>query len=455
MHQKRHPAGEVGRLIVVHGVSEKRQRVVHSEPEGATGVPLAPHPNGQVGAGLRDADFAGLETDHADGVRQLPERVREEWWTDQPVDESHRVGSLGGRRHRHVQNRLIPLPQRRQKAETDRVIQVEMGQEHVYRPGFRNQVTELGLPQPSQTRPGVEHHQQLRGLEGQARRHPCRLWHPSRRAQHHQFHAVRAHVSPFRVQPALPYADTIVQRSIRPWNGGTHRAHDMNGIAPQTEDARRSASAAAGTSPLSRGGAVLSRARLALAFKTICACILTGALLLSPRAPYVGLALAVLFIILTVLLDYWVYRAVDTLFRRLQARNRESGRAAERQCAARGPGGSDDRRSRQLLRPRSPGGGDRPFRPLPPSELQQPTHPPQRDRSGTQRGAPLSRDQDQGSRSLKTAALRRRRGTAGRTRGRIQPAGRGGLRRGRDQRGLLQLLRTLPRTVVVPRLRHR
>lgn len=101
----------------------------------------------------------------------------------------------------------------------------------------------------------------------------------------------------------------------------------MDGIAPHTESARRSSNAGTGTSPLSRGGAILSRARLALAFKMTCACILTGLLLISQQAPYVGLALAVLFIILTVLLDYWVYRAVDTLFRRLQARNRESEQA--------------------------------------------------------------------------------------------------------------------------------
>jgi len=61
----------------------------------------------------------------------------------------------------------------------------------------------------------------------------------------------------------------------------------------------------------------------------VCACVLTGALLFSQRAPSVGLVLAVLFIILTVLLDYWVYRAVYALFRRLQARNRESEDAGD------------------------------------------------------------------------------------------------------------------------------
>jgi diguanylate cyclase (GGDEF)-like protein len=101
----------------------------------------------------------------------------------------------------------------------------------------------------------------------------------------------------------------------------------MDDIAPHAESARRSSNAAAGKNPLSRSGSILSRARLALAFKMTCACILTGSLLLSEQAPYVGVALAVLFIILTVLLDYWVYRAVDALFRRLQARNRESEQA--------------------------------------------------------------------------------------------------------------------------------
>ncbi len=48
--------------------------------------------------------------------------------------------------------------------------------------------------------------------------------------------------------------------------------------------------------------------------------------LLFAQATTIGLA--VLFIIMTVLLDYWVYRAVDRLFRRLQARNRQSGQAA-------------------------------------------------------------------------------------------------------------------------------
>lgn len=98
----------------------------------------------------------------------------------------------------------------------------------------------------------------------------------------------------------------------------------MDDTATHTESARPWATAAAGKSPLSRGGAIVSRARLALALKMTCACILTGFLLLSGQAAYVGVALAVLFIILTVVLDYWVYRAVDTLFRRLQARNRES-----------------------------------------------------------------------------------------------------------------------------------
>ncbi len=74
---------------------------------------------------------------------------------------------------------------------------------------------------------------------------------------------------------------------------------------------------------LGRGGPILSRARVALVFKLMCAATLTGTLLLSPLDAYLGLILAVGFIAATVLLDYWVYRAVGDLFKRLQERNRK------------------------------------------------------------------------------------------------------------------------------------
>jgi diguanylate cyclase (GGDEF)-like protein len=76
-------------------------------------------------------------------------------------------------------------------------------------------------------------------------------------------------------------------------------------------------------SALRRGGPILTRARVALALKMVCAAILTGTLLFSPVDAYLGLILATAFIVGTVLLDYWVYRAVDGLFKRLQARNRK------------------------------------------------------------------------------------------------------------------------------------
>ncbi len=76
--------------------------------------------------------------------------------------------------------------------------------------------------------------------------------------------------------------------------------------------------------PLRRGGPVLSRARRALGVKMLLATLLTASLLLSLQDVYVGLTLAVLFIMVTVVLDYWVYRAVDDLFKRLQSRNREA-----------------------------------------------------------------------------------------------------------------------------------
>lgn len=103
----------------------------------------------------------------------------------------------------------------------------------------------------------------------------------------------------------------------------------MDGDTPYTERALPSSSAGGRTGALSRGGPILSRARLALAFKMACAGVLTGSMLLSELDVYVSLALALLFIVLTVALDYWVYRAVDTLFRRLQAGNRESEHAQQ------------------------------------------------------------------------------------------------------------------------------
>ncbi|MHB9114450.1 MAG: GGDEF domain-containing protein [Thermoleophilia bacterium] len=74
-------------------------------------------------------------------------------------------------------------------------------------------------------------------------------------------------------------------------------------------------------SALRRGGPILTRARLALATKMAAAAVLTGTLLLSSIDAYLRLVLAIGFIAGTVLLDYWVYRAVDNLFTRLQARN--------------------------------------------------------------------------------------------------------------------------------------
>ena len=80
--------------------------------------------------------------------------------------------------------------------------------------------------------------------------------------------------------------------------------------------------------PLRRGGPVLSRARLALAIKMVFATVLTLCLLLSLTDVYLGLGLAVIFILVTVALDYWVYRAVDSLFRRLVRENRDAAQSA-------------------------------------------------------------------------------------------------------------------------------
>ena len=61
------------------------------------------------------------------------------------------------------------------------------------------------------------------------------------------------------------------------------------------------------------GGPTLTRARLALALKSLLAAALTATLLLSGVGIYVGLGLTVAFIAATVSLDYWVYRTVGVL----------------------------------------------------------------------------------------------------------------------------------------------
>ena len=82
------------------------------------------------------------------------------------------------------------------------------------------------------------------------------------------------------------------------------------------------------TGPLRWGGPVLSRARLSLAVKMVFATALTLCLLLSLTDVYLGIGLAVVFIVITVALDYWVYRAVNQLFHRLVRENREAASAA-------------------------------------------------------------------------------------------------------------------------------
>lgn len=73
--------------------------------------------------------------------------------------------------------------------------------------------------------------------------------------------------------------------------------------------------------PLRSGGPVLTRARLALAVKMAAAVVLFTAFLALLDRPWLSLGLALGFIVMTVLLDYWVYRAVDRLFQRLRADN--------------------------------------------------------------------------------------------------------------------------------------
>jgi ABC-type transport system involved in cytochrome bd biosynthesis fused ATPase/permease subunit len=68
---------------------------------------------------------------------------------------------------------------------------------------------------------------------------------------------------------------------------------------------------------------VLSRARLALGAKLLAACLLV-AVMLAAFDPWLGLAITLTFIVVTILLDYWVYRAVDRLFRRLSDQNRRT-----------------------------------------------------------------------------------------------------------------------------------
>ncbi|GAB4252259.1 MAG: hypothetical protein Kow00129_13130 [Thermoleophilia bacterium] len=65
----------------------------------------------------------------------------------------------------------------------------------------------------------------------------------------------------------------------------------------------------------------MTRARLALATKMVAATVLVATFLMSLDYPWLSLSLAFTFIILTVLLDYWVYRAVDRLFQRLRQSN--------------------------------------------------------------------------------------------------------------------------------------
>jgi diguanylate cyclase (GGDEF)-like protein len=68
---------------------------------------------------------------------------------------------------------------------------------------------------------------------------------------------------------------------------------------------------------------VLGRARLALAVKMLLACLLTVALALTWLDPYQAAVLAAGLVATTVLLDYWVYRAVNSLFSRLYQSNRQ------------------------------------------------------------------------------------------------------------------------------------
>ncbi|MCZ7663729.1 MAG: diguanylate cyclase [Thermoleophilia bacterium] len=80
---------------------------------------------------------------------------------------------------------------------------------------------------------------------------------------------------------------------------------------------------------LRRGGPILTRARRALAFKLVVAAGLTGSMLLELVDAYLGLLLATAFVLITVLLDYWVYRAVNDLFTRIQNRNQVARVASE------------------------------------------------------------------------------------------------------------------------------
>ena len=71
------------------------------------------------------------------------------------------------------------------------------------------------------------------------------------------------------------------------------------------------------------GGPVLTRARLALAAKLVISVLLVG-ILIAAFDPWIALAFTLAFIVVTVALDYWVYRAVDRLFRRIASQNRRA-----------------------------------------------------------------------------------------------------------------------------------
>ena len=74
---------------------------------------------------------------------------------------------------------------------------------------------------------------------------------------------------------------------------------------------------------LRRGGPLLFRARLVLGLKILLACTLTAALVLFSDRTHTLAAVALLLLLTSVVLDYWVYRAVDRLFRHLQRENRQ------------------------------------------------------------------------------------------------------------------------------------
>ncbi|GAB4250912.1 MAG: hypothetical protein Kow00122_08560 [Thermoleophilia bacterium] len=107
----------------------------------------------------------------------------------------------------------------------------------------------------------------------------------------------------------------------------------MDGTHPQPTQpqsrSRREAGRGGRWGALRRGGPILTRARRALAFKLALAVALTAGLLVDAIDVYLGLVLAAAFILTTVLLDYWVYRAVNDVFTRLQSRNQAAESAGE------------------------------------------------------------------------------------------------------------------------------